>query len=147
MSKECHFLQYSAGQFVDNQQPLQRYIFSQFLRLKLKQNKNGMKVGGTQSSNLKMEIWYFSKMSVDLQRTARRYIPDGRSHHIHYCENLNSNTQCGTPVSSNRGPVRTLLQTLICTIVIAICSCISIFIFRLSQVVATIHSVSSNRRA
>jgi hypothetical protein len=32
----------------------------------------------------------FSEMSVDLQRTIQRYIPEDNIHHNHRCENLKS---------------------------------------------------------
>jgi hypothetical protein len=42
------------------------------------------------SSTLKMEVTCFSEMSVDFQRTTRRYIPEDRILYNHRCENLKS---------------------------------------------------------
>jgi hypothetical protein len=41
-------------------------------------------------STLKMEVIYFSEMSVDFPRTTRRYIPEEGTLHNHRCENLKS---------------------------------------------------------
>jgi hypothetical protein len=35
-----------------------------------------------------MEAIYSSEMSVEFQRTTRRYIPEARTLHNHHCENL-----------------------------------------------------------
>jgi hypothetical protein len=45
---------------------------------------------GLISSTLKMEAICSSEMSVDIQRTTRRYIPEGSTLHNHRCENLKS---------------------------------------------------------
>jgi hypothetical protein len=42
------------------------------------------------SSTLKMEAICYSEMSVDFQRTTRRYIPEDRTIYNHRCENLKS---------------------------------------------------------
>jgi hypothetical protein len=42
------------------------------------------------SAALKMETIYFSKMSIDFQRTTQRYVPEDSILYNHRCENLKS---------------------------------------------------------
>jgi hypothetical protein len=52
------------------------------------------------SSNLKMEAICSFETSVDLHRSTRRYIPEGRTLHNHRCENLASYTLYIKPVKN-----------------------------------------------